>query len=311
MDVVIVCHTEFGYATNQVIFDNNYKQGATDGVKNSILISDKFGAIVSFMIKPEVLESVSGLDFGNHEIGLHIHANDSFLLNKGLGDDDDNLRALDFERQRSMIAAGKEAVHSVLGIVPRTFVAGKWSVGNETLRALVELGFSHDASGCPQFFSPSCDWKKLPRICMPYSPSRGDYQAAGDVQITMVPASKEITGGLITPENNSGLAFLSAAVREYMESGAPFLHIAFHSPALISAAYRTIFSGLLQVISGFNVNFRSLSEVEPIKGSILSYPPHLAQYASNLDLTGFSYIMRHAISHPRNAFAKVRHLGKE
>lgn len=308
LDTVIVCHTEFGYATNEVIFDNDYKQGATDGVQNSMLISDRFGAIVSFMMKPEVLESVSGLDFGNHEVGLHIHPDDRYLVKQGVGGDDDNLRGYDFERQRDMIAVGKEAVRTVLGVVPRTFVAGKWSIGNETLRALVELGFSHDASGCPQFSSRSCDWGKLPRICMPYTPSRDDYQAAGDVQITMVPASKEITTGLINPENNAGLAFLRAAVCEYVESEAPLLHIAYHSPALTSASYRTTFSDLLQIISGFNAKFRPLSEVESIKGSILSYPAHLSQYMRNLDVTGLSYIMRHSISHPRSAFVKLRHL---
>lgn len=301
LDVVIVCHTEFGYATNQVVFDYEYKQGATDGVKNTILISDRFGAIVSFMVKPEVLESVSDLDFGNHEIGLHIHPNDSFLMHKEVGGEEDNLRGYAFDKQRAMIATGKSAVHAYLDIVPKTFVAGKWSVGNETVRALVELGFSHDASGCPKFTSSCCDWRKLPRICAPYKPSRDDYQAAGDITITMVPVSKEITTGVISPESNIGLGFLRAAVREYVKLNVPLLHIAFHSPALTSPRFQRSFRELLQLTSDFKANYRPLSEIEPLNGMTRSYHGDLSQYLRNLDTAGLRCLVHSTIRNARGS----------
>jgi hypothetical protein len=306
LDVVIVCHTEFGYATNQVVFDYDYKQGATDGVKNSIQIADKFDAIVSFMIKPEVLGAVSETDFGTHEVGLHIHPNDRFLMTNGVGGNDDNLRGYGFEKQRAMIAAGKAMVQDSLGVIPRTFVAGKWSVGNETVRAMVELGFTHDASGCPKFSSPSCDWSRLPRICMPYKPSADDYQAPGDVKMIMVPTSKEITTGIISPENRIGLTFLRGAIREYVKLNVPLLHMTLHSPALTSPIFRNTFNEMLQLISQFNVNYRPLSDVVPTEGKVLKYSAQVSQYLMNLDTTSLSYLMRQAIEHSKRRLIRFR-----
>ena len=303
-----MCHVESGYATHRsVIFDKKRREGSIDGVKNAILISDKLGATVSFMIMPEVLEAFSGFDFRNHEVGLHIHPDDLILVKEGLGSEVYRpLREYDLVEQRNMISAGKRLVIGSLGATPRTFAAGRWSVGNDTLRALVELGFTHDASGCPQFLSGSCDWRKLPRICMPYRPSRHDYQTTGDMEITMVPVSMEITGGILGPENSAGLRFLRAVLHEYADLGVPLVHVAFHSPAMTSPHYQNVFSQLLEWTRGLGGNFRKLSEVQPMKGQIPSNARRLSRYVINADASALSYVLLHAIKNPRKALERLR-----
>jgi len=308
VDVVIVCHVENGYATSRsVIFEKRRREGSIDGVRNAILLSDRVGATISFVIMPEVLEAFDGFDFMNNEIGLHIHPEDLLLMEKGLGGFHRPLREYGFEEQRSMISVGKQLVIDSLGITPRTFVAGKWSVGNETVRALVELGFTHDASACPQFSGGSCDWTRLPRICMPYRPSRYDYQTTGDMQITMVPVSKEITSGILGPENTAGLGLLKAALHEYVDLGVPFLHIAFHSPAMISRHYRDVFSRLLRWTSDLGGNFRRLSEIQPVRAEIPPNARRLSPYLMNADTSTLSHVLLHAIKNPRHALDRLRH----
>jgi len=304
--VVIVCHVEPGYATNRSVIFDNCRQGLIEGVKNTILISDRLGARVSFMMMPKVLQAFAGFDFMNHEVGLHIHPGDLLLMNEGLGGSHQPLREYDLEEQRNMISSGKRLVSDSLGVTPRTFVAGNWSVGNETVRALVGLGFTHDASGCPQFFSGSCDWRKLPRICMPYRPSRQDYQKNGDMEITMVPVSMEITGGIIGPENDAGLRFLRAALYEYVDLGVPLVHIAFHSAAMTSPRYRKVFGQLLEWMSELDANFHPLSEVQPMRVEIPPNARRLSRYLMNADASALSFVLLRTIKNPRNALEKLR-----
>lgn len=307
IDVVIVCHVEFGYATDRSVIFDKRRQGSIDGVKNAISESDKLGATISFMMMPEVLEAFGGFDFMNHQVGLHIHPDDLLLTKEGLGSEVYRpLREYDLEEQRNMISTGKQLIIDSLGVTPRTFVAGRWSIGNETLRALVELGFTHDASGCPKFLSGSCDWRKLPRICMPYRPSRDDYQMTGDLEITMVPVSKEITTGILSPENNAGFRFLRAALQEYADLSVPLVHIAFHSPAMTSPHYRKVFSQLLEWISKHGGNFCQLSKVQCVKPPIPPNAKRLSPYLMNADASALSYALLPAIKNPRKALARLR-----
>ena len=72
MDVIIVCHTEFGFVNNgEVIFDKEFKTGVTKGVANLIGLAEQYKAKITFAVCPEVVDYMS-VDNG-HEIGLHIH----------------------------------------------------------------------------------------------------------------------------------------------------------------------------------------------------------------------------------------------
>jgi hypothetical protein len=302
LDVVIVCHVEFGYATDRsVIYDTKRTEGSIDGVRNAISLSEGLGAVISFMIKPEVLQVFAGFDFMHHEIGLHVHPDDLLLVKEGLGGANPSLREFDLDQQRNMISTGRRLVSNTLGISPRTFVAGKWSVSNATVRALLDLGFTHDASALPGFSSSSCDWRKLPRVTLPYRPSREDYQLEGDMEITMVPVSKEIANGMISPENNVGVSFLQAALLELAELGVPFVQIAFHSPAMLSKRYRKAFAKLLQCASDLGASFRPLSEVRPVRAQIAPNSRRYMPYLRNIDASALSFLLPHAIRNPRSA----------
>lgn len=290
--VVISCHVEFGYAANSVVFDRQERKGALEGLECCIRIAKEFDARVSLMIMPEVVETIKGLDLGDNGIGLHIHPEDSHLRKRSLG----GFRALrdyDFLEQKAMISAGKEIIDEIVGVTPKSFVAGKWSVDNNTVRALVELGFSHDCSPCPGFASVNCDWRKLPRMCMPYKVSHLDYQSSGTMNLVMVPVSKEIIGGVISPENRIGLAFLKAAFQEYYDSGCPVVHIALHSPSMTSRHYRKLFNKLLKHISKHNVTFCLAEDIETAESRV---PPRarLLPYIRNLDAEALSYLAGNA-----------------
>jgi hypothetical protein len=295
MEIVIVCHVEFGYATNTVVFDRTTRTGAVDGVKNTIRLADSFGAKVSFMIMPEVLQAIKGIEFGDHEVGLHIHPDDTFLKSKGLGGLE-NLRDYGLQQQKDIISSGREIIQDVLGVSVKTFVAGRWSVNNETIKALVELGFTHDGSAIPDSISNFYDWTKLPRISMPYRPSERNYQLKGDTELVIVPVSKMIRGGIVSPENRMGLGFLKAAFKEYALLGMPVFHIAFHSPAMTSRHYQTVFNELLKHMSGRHQVFSPLHETTATKGDIVAISSLILPYLENLDASVLFYILSHSIS---------------
>ena len=72
MDVIIVCHTEFGRVRDHhIIYDKNSKDGVRAGVPYLAGIADRYGARVTFAVMPEVAGDFPK-DTG-HEIGLHIH----------------------------------------------------------------------------------------------------------------------------------------------------------------------------------------------------------------------------------------------
>ncbi len=72
LDVIIVCHTEFGYAHNsEVVFDKGATIGVHKGCLNLTEVADKYGAKVTFAVCPEVVQHFPRAK--NHEVGLHIH----------------------------------------------------------------------------------------------------------------------------------------------------------------------------------------------------------------------------------------------
>jgi len=72
MDVIIVCHTEFGLVKDkEVVADKNAVDGVRKGVPNLIKVADKYNAKVTFAVMPEVVKYFPK-DI-KHEIGLHIH----------------------------------------------------------------------------------------------------------------------------------------------------------------------------------------------------------------------------------------------
>lgn len=278
MDVIIVCHTEFGFVHNkQVIADKNATTGVKDGVRNLVDLADRYGAKVTFVVCPEVVEYFPREI--NHEIGLHIHpgwqesqiqgvkyyVGDSYLRKHCKQSIKSTvLRDYPFNEQSEMIKTGRDYLTEIFGVEPKVFVAGKWSINNDTVKALVRVGITHECSAPAHSKSDHYDWSKLLRICMPYHPSEDDYQKKGTLPLLIIPISQMLRGGNVNPEGIPavGLPWLKACFKEYYRQNLPLFHICLHSPCMAEPYFISAMDDLLKFISKHDIKFRFASEIE-------------------------------------------------
>lgn len=279
MDVIIVCHTEFGFVHDKgIIFDKKATDGVKGGVLNLIKLSKKYGAKITFAICPEVADYIP-LKI-SQEIGLHLHPGwqefeeagfkfnigDSYLKkNCKQSSNSTVLWDYPYDEQVDMIKTGRDYLNKVFGYNPTSFVAGRWSLNNDTIKALVETGFTHDCSA-PAHSKPSHhDWSKLPRICMPYHPSKDDYQKRGNLPLLMVPISQFFPRGSVNVESVPfyGLSWLKACFLEYYNQDTPLFHICLHSPSMTDNYFISAMDNLLSFISKHkDINFKFVSETK-------------------------------------------------
>jgi hypothetical protein len=280
MDIIIVCHTEYGFVHNkEMIFDKNATDGVKKGVFNLIKIVDKYSAKATFAVMPEVVK-----DFPrdiNHEIGLHIHpgwiksgihqgfqwfVGDSYLMKRcNLSENSSVLRDYSYKDQLELIKTGKDCIEDSFGIVPKSFVAGRWSINNDTIEALIKSGITHECSAQAHIKLSHFDWSKLPRICMPYHPNKSDYQQKGNLPILIVPISQMFTNRSVNPEAipSVGLSWLKACFLEYYKQGLPLFHMCLHSPCMTDHYFISAMEEFLNFISRYqNVNFKFASEIK-------------------------------------------------
>lgn len=250
MDVIIVCHTE---------------SKGSDASK-LIKIADKYKAKITFVVKPEIAKDFPkfwGYSNSEYEFGLHIHPTDSYIREHcNLSLNSHTLRDYPYKEQYEMIKVGKEYLNE-LGIESKVFVAGKWSVNNNTIKALVKLGFTHDCSASQRKEFSYCNWSKLPRICLPYQISRLDYQLIGTLPILEVPVSQMWKGGEVSPESVPvvGMWWLKASFLEYYCKKIPLYHIYLHSQCISNSKCAKAMNEFLKFISKFNVDFKFVSEI--------------------------------------------------
>jgi peptidoglycan/xylan/chitin deacetylase (PgdA/CDA1 family) len=279
MDIIIVCHTEFGFVSDKkFIPDKNRKEGVTAGVNNLVSLAERHKAKITFAVMPEAARDFPR-DTG-HEIGLHIHSGwQKFHLN-GLNFDVGDaylrkncrqssnstvLRDFSYEEQSGMIIAGKELLERELGVEPKVFVAGRWSINNETVKVLVEQGFTHECSAPAHAKSDYFDWSQIPRICLPYHPDKDNYQKKGDLPLLIAPISQFFRLGNVTPEviGRVGLSWLKASFQEYYRQGVPLFHICLHSPVMTDSYYISAMDELIGHIARHkNINFKFASEIK-------------------------------------------------
>lgn len=283
MDIVIVCHTEFGYVHNQqIIADKKAIGGVTVGVRKLISVAENYGAKVTFAVCPEVAEYFP--EVHQHEIGLHIHAGYQEFSTDGIkfyvGDEylwkhsrqltnSSVLRDHSYQEQMDMISKGKDHLADVLGVETKSFVAGRWSINNDTIEALVQNGFTHECSALPHSKPSHYEWSELPRICMPYHPDKHNYQKKGDYPILIVPTSQVFPIGQVNPEfvPEVGLSWLKAGFREYYNQNLPLFHICLHSPCMTNEYFISVFDELLSLIAGQKgINFKCASEIKEYEG---------------------------------------------
>ena len=279
MDVIIVCHTEFGFVYDKkVIGGKKAVSGVRDGVLNLIKTAEKYGAKVSFAVCPEVAEYFPKNI--KHEVGLHLHPGwqkfeeSGFEFNVGdqylrenckQSSNSTVLKDYSYDEQFGMIKIGKEYITKKLNIIPKFFVAGRWSVNSDTIKALIANDFTHDCSASAHAKPSHHDWSKLPRICMPYHPSEDDYQKKGDLPLLIVPISKYFRNGGVSPEmaNKVGVSWLKACFSEYYNQGVPLFHICLHSPSMTDNYFVSAMDSLLSFISKHkDINFRFASEIK-------------------------------------------------
>ena len=262
MDVIIVCHTEYGLVENKcVINDGKTVAGVKDGVRNLIKVANKYGAKVTFAVMPETVKHFP--KDVNHEVGLHLHPTDAYIREHcDTSMCSSALRDYPYREQLEMVKTGVDCLVDAFGCDIKVFVAGKWSVNNYTIRALMKAGISHDCSASQRKKFDYCDWSKLPRLCPPYHPDRNDYQKAGDCPLLIIPVSQLWRGGEVTPEIEPvvGLSWLKAGFIEHY-GNLPIFHIYLHSPCMTDRYYISVMDSFLHFISKYDVEFKFVSEI--------------------------------------------------
>lgn len=195
---------------------------------------------------------------------------------------------------------GKAYLEEKLHREPRVFVAGRYSVGNNTIRALITMNFTHDCTAIPHYRSKLCDWSRLPRICMPYHPHKDDYQISGDVPLLIIPVSRFFPYGTMSPELAPfcGVSWLKACFREYYRNSSPVFHICLHSPSMTDSYFRSVMDKLLDFISSHQgISFRFASEVESslageLKGAKASMLPYMLSLNKSILRAGLRILLR-------------------
>jgi len=297
MDIIIVCHTELGLvADKKIIVDKSAVSGVRNGVLNLQKIADKYQAKISYALCPEAKDFFpKQID---QEIGLHVHSTDLYIRKQcKLSSDSSVLRDYSYQEQYNMIKTGQDCLENFSGQKPKFFVAGRWSLNNDTVKALAELGFDYDCSAPAHSLKPHYDWSKISRICLPYYPNSDDYQKKGDLPLLIIPISQTIFGGTVNPEGVVvyGFAWLKACFSEYYKKKIPLFHICLHSPSMTDNYYLFIMDKFLSFISQHkDINFKFVSEIKEYREQDFNkffYFPYFAAINKNLLKTAFKRIL--------------------
>jgi hypothetical protein len=277
-EVIIVCHTEIENLAGRLAdSEAQCRTEVETSVSNLVKIAGKYGAKLTFAVCPEIARYFP--KDVEHEIGLHVHPGDTryrkvstgwysgdMYLREHTGQSVDSsvLGDYPYEEQLDMIVTGKKYLENELGVQVRTFVAGRWSVNNATVKALIAAGITHDCSAVAHKKAGHYDWSKLPRICPPYHPNRESFQEKGDLPLLMVPISQAWLTGNVNPEVVPlvGLSWLKACFLEYYRQNLPLFHICLHSTCMIDPYFISALDELLSFISKHEgVVFRYASEI--------------------------------------------------
>ncbi|MBC7086106.1 MAG: PTS alpha-glucoside transporter subunit IIBC [Methanomethylovorans sp.] len=309
MDILITTHTEFGYVhSDRIIPDKTAIDGVRKGVPNLIKIADKYSAKITFAVMPEVVQYFpKDVD---HEIGLHIHAGwekfqygnfSCYIGDMYLREHTSHrgtstvLRDYSYKEQFEMIRTGKDYLEEALDVRPISFVSGRWSINNDTVKALIKSGFKYECSATAHSKPCHHDWSKLPRICMPYQPSVEDYQLKGNLPLLEVPISQMFPRGNVNPENIPiyGISWLKACFLEYYNQDAPLFHMCLHSPCMTDPYFVSKFDELLNFISKHKkIHFIFSSEISDYENFVPKNNifPYLVRINSKILKLGFNAI---------------------
>jgi len=258
MIVCICIHTELGYSLGtRIIFDRTSTTGVKLAVDNLLELFRKYDAKGCFALTADVLakcekETVLQIASEGHEVGLHVHPDDSYLVNLGLSSRGIiGLSQYSLKEQSQIIECSSTLFEEKFHSLPLLFVSGNWSENNATIRILEKNHFLYDLTPLPGAKGHVCDWTRLKRISLPYHPSPDDYQSRGSLKLLMIPVSLTILKEVLGPESepSQGMGFLKAGFEEYYSQNIPVLHVSLHSPAMTSRYYLAVLEELFAFIS--------------------------------------------------------------
>lgn len=168
------------------------------GIRNIASVLDKHKIRATFLLSTQcfsskneeyewIMQELSKATKAGHEIGLHLHPDSDFALQKKLEKKFDRISAFyyDYDTKLSMLLAAKHLVKENLGDKIAEQIAsfrwGNWALDSEGVKALNELGFKVDSSAIPGFRYNNkkskvfYDWSKI-RTREPWILSTENYQ---------------------------------------------------------------------------------------------------------------------------------------
>jgi hypothetical protein len=195
----------------------------------------RFGAKPTYLLSPELLrdagcvERLASLD--GCELGTHLHGE---LAEPGAFEPDvTDAVQRDYPREveSAKLAWLTEAFRTAFGRAPRSFRAGRFGIGGNTVSILDELGYAVESSVTPHVdwsdVSPGLSFVGAPT--QPYHPDATDPSRVGDARLLEVPVTilprrlarvpllgKHIEHRWLRPTRSSGDALVAIA-RETVE----------------------------------------------------------------------------------------------
>jgi hypothetical protein len=196
----------------------------------------RFGAKPTYLLSPELLrdarcvERLASLE--GCELGTHLHGE---MAEPGAYEPDvTNAVQRDYPREveRAKLAWLTQAFRDAFGRAPRSFRAGRFGIGGNTVSLLEELGYAVESSVTPHVdwsdVSPGLSFVDAPT--QPYHPDPGEPSRPGDGRLLEVPvtirrsrlAGVPMLGRLVEhrwlrPTRSSGEALVAIA-RETVEA---------------------------------------------------------------------------------------------
>lgn len=250
LKLVIVCHVEPGFVRDgEIVYGFDRTEGIVRALPKILEFADACGVPMGFALTPQAL-TLSDVDLGGHEAGVHLHPGDPILARRLEGSvriHHDCLGRYPPDEQAMLVRAAREVYEEVLGRSPRLFVAGRWSEDAATKGILDHEGFTHDASALPGHRSACADWSRLPRLAQPYHPASDDRQRSGGEALLYVPVGRGLWQDYMTPERirSVGRSYFQAGLKEAQVGGADVIQFYFHSPLGLDAVALAAFAEVL------------------------------------------------------------------
>jgi len=117
---------------------------------------DRYGIKPTYLVTYPVVSSSWAVDILSEirsqnkcEIGTHLHPWNTPPLQETINEKNSMLKNLQYELQLEKLRVLTDKVASAFGTPPRSFRAGRWGLGPETVKALVQCGYVTDTSVTP------------------------------------------------------------------------------------------------------------------------------------------------------------------